>query len=191
MVKHIFIIEHLEPELYAWCIIEYKNISKIVGKENLYFTNIKREDINKLKEYGKVFSESVKTMKLENSCILDPESNETLTTQKAAEIDFFIFGGILGDNPPKKRTEIELTRFIKNHKTYNIEKKQMSTDNAVLTVKRILNGENIKEMKFQDKIEIKIDDIMTTILPYRYPLVNGKPQISQELVDFIKKRDKV
>ena len=38
-----FIIEHLEPELYDWCLIEYEHISKIVGKENLIFTNINKK----------------------------------------------------------------------------------------------------------------------------------------------------
>ncbi len=38
-----FIIEHLEPELYPWCLIEYKHISKIVGKNNLIYTNINKE----------------------------------------------------------------------------------------------------------------------------------------------------
>ena len=39
----IYVIEHLEPKLWEWCEIEYESISKIVGKENLWFTNIKNE----------------------------------------------------------------------------------------------------------------------------------------------------
>ena len=47
-----FVIEHLESELYEWCLIEYEHISKIVGKDNLTFTNIKSEDKKKLRDYG-------------------------------------------------------------------------------------------------------------------------------------------
>ena len=44
------IIEHLEPELYDWCLIEYEHISKIAGKGNLIFTNIKnKKETEKLK----------------------------------------------------------------------------------------------------------------------------------------------
>jgi len=41
--KTVYIIEHLEPKLFPWCMIEYKHISKTVGKSNLWFTNIKQK----------------------------------------------------------------------------------------------------------------------------------------------------
>jgi ribosome biogenesis SPOUT family RNA methylase Rps3 len=191
MDKPIFIIEHLEEELYEWCKIEYESISKIVGKESLYFTNIKEKDINYLQKLGKVFKESVKKLKFENACILDPEAKETLTPNNSKKLSFFIFGGILGDNPPRKRTEEELTPFLKDIKAFNIGKEQFSTDNAVFVTHEIINGTPMNQMQFQDELEIKIDQIMSTILPYRYPIVNGKPRISQKLVDFIIKRDQI
>src|SRR3989344_4588506 len=46
--KQIYIIEHLEQKLWPWCVIEYKHISKIAGKNNLWFTNIKKRDIKRL-----------------------------------------------------------------------------------------------------------------------------------------------
>ena len=67
----------------------------------------------------------------------------------------------------------------------------MSTDNAVCTVKQIINGKFLRELKFQDNVEIKINSVMSTSLPYRYNLSNGKPLISKELIKFIKKRDKL
>ena len=64
--------------MWEWCVIEYKNISKIVGAGNLWFTNVPLKDFAKVKKFGKVFSESVKEMKLENACLLDMESGEKL-----------------------------------------------------------------------------------------------------------------
>lgn len=186
--KKIFIIEHLEAELWPWCIIEYKHISKIVGKENLWFTNVKKDGY-KLVEFGQIFKKSVKDIKLKNACILDPESDVQLTPENSKPFEFIIFGGILGDNPPKKRTEIELSRFVKNAKTFNLGKEQMSTDNAVYVVKQIIEGRNLIDLKFQDEIEIDINDIESTILPYRYAIVDGKPLISPELIDFLKKQE--
>lgn len=189
-MKSIFIIEHLEPKLFPWCVIEYKSISKIVGKNNLWITNISKKDNGKLVKYCKVINKSVKSIKLENACILDPEAKETLSPKDKNKFIFFIFGGILGDYPPRKRTQVELTKFIKNVEIRNIGKEQFSTDNAVFVTQEILKGKELKNMKFQNTLEIKIDKIQSTILPFKYPLINGKPRISKELVKFIKNRDK-
>lgn len=185
-MKKIFIIEHLEPKLWPWCIIEYKHISKTVGKKNLWFTNIPHSQIKKLAKFGKVFTQSVKSMKLENACVLDPESETALTPKNSSPVEYFIFGGILGDNPPKKRTTPELTKFLPNAKVFNIGKPQMSTDNAVYVVKKIIDGTPLEKIPFQDEIEIQLNKIESTILPYRYALVNGKPFYSKELIKYLK-----
>ena len=187
MMKHIYIIEHLEPELYPWCLIEYKSISKIVGKQNLWFTNVKEKEKNKLKNLGKVFTDSVKSLDIPNSCILDPEAPKILTSKDSKQFQYFILGGILGDYPPRKRTKQELTSFLKG-KQRNIGKEQFSTDNAVYVVKQITNGVELKSMKFQNELEIKINKIESILLPYSYPLIKNKPRISKELVQFLKKK---
>ena len=190
-MKQIYIIEHLEPDLDKWCLIEYKHISKIVGASNLWFTNIKPSYRRKLRNLGKVFNQSVARLKLTNACILDPESRKLLEPKEAGKFQFFIFGGILGDYPPRKRTKSELTKKIKfKAEKRNIGKEQMSTDNAIYTVKQICKGKNLANLKFQDTAEIKINKILTIELPYRYNLVGKKPLISRELVKHIKKTEK-
>lgn len=187
----IYIIEHLEPRLFKWCLIEYKNISKIVGKDNLWFTNIKRSSKNakELERYGRVIKESVRNLNLSKFCVLDPEASQTLSPKESKLFDYFIFGGILGDNPPRKRTTPELTSKIRNAEARNIGKKQFSTDNAVFVTKEIVeNHKNFDEIKFIDTLTIKINDIESIDLPYRYPIINGKPQISQDLVNFLKRK---
>ena len=184
----IYIIEHLEPRIWKWCLIEYKNISKIVGKENLWFTNIKRKNRN-LESLGKVIRESVTKLNLKNICVLDPEAGKLLEPAEAKSFDYFIFGGILGDYPPRKRTKSELTKFIKNAEARNIGEKQFSTDNAVLVVKEIAeNHRNLNDLKLKNKLTIKINDIESVDLPFCYPIINGKPQISPELVKFLKRK---
>lgn len=186
-MKKIFIIEHLEQKLWPWCLIEYKNILKIVGKNNLWFTNIKKQDEKRLKKYGKVINKSVKDLKLNNSCILDPNAKKLLKTKETKKFYYFIFGGILGDNPPRKRTKAELTKFLKKYKKRNLGKDQFSTDSAVFVVNEIIKGKEISEIKFQNSIEIKINKIESTILPYKYPLKNNKPIISKELINYLKR----
>ncbi len=77
-MKQIFIIEHLEPKIGRWCLAEYSHISKMVGKSNLWITNVQRGG-KRFSKFGKVFKESVRNLKLENVCVLDPEAKSLLT----------------------------------------------------------------------------------------------------------------
>lgn len=186
----IYIIEHLEPRVFRWCLIEYKNISRILGSGNLWFTNIKQKskEARELRKYGKVIKKSASGLNLKNACVLDPEADKTLNPKEAKKFDYFIFGGILGDYPPRKRTASELTSRIKNAEARNLGKKQFSTDNAVFVVKEIAKGIPIEKIKFIDKLLIRINDIESIELPYRYPLIKNKPQVSEELVSYLKKK---
>jgi ribosome biogenesis SPOUT family RNA methylase Rps3 len=196
----IYIIEHLDAKLGRWSEIEYENISRVVGKKNLLFTNVKdKKDLRKLIKFGAVsplrsfllpFVKNKESKK--KICILDPEAKQLLSPKEAEQQDFFIFGGILGDYPPRKRTETELTSKFnlknKNVIVRNIGKEQMSTDNAVLCVKKIAEGREFNKLKFKDNLELKFGKFLTMELPYRYNLVNGKPFISRKLLSYLKKK---
>lgn len=182
----IFIIEHLEPRLWAWCFIEYKHISHLVGREKVWFTNIKKPSPT-LTKYGKILKKSATTLTLKHACVLDPEAPKTLTPFDAKKFDYYLFGGILGNHPPQKRTRQELTSTI-TAEPRNIGKQQMSTDNAVYVVKQITQGKELKEIPFTDEIEIPITTGESILLPYRYALVNGKPLVCKELINYLKKR---
>lgn len=187
-----FIIEHLDSELFEWSLIEYKHISKIVGKDNLVFTSIQSKFFSLLKNFGEVKKESVSELDFKNICILDINTDKTLTTSDKDNFDCFVFGGILGDNPPQQRTQI-LLKILKNKKikfeTRNLGKKQMSTDTAVLVVKKILYGKKLNEIDFFDNIEIEINENESVMLPYRFVAENGKPVYSNELVNYLRKKE--
>jgi ribosome biogenesis SPOUT family RNA methylase Rps3 len=180
----LFIIEHLDPEIYEWSKEEYKHILKVLGKENVLFTNVKNS--SEL-DFANTKNKSIKEMNLGRICILDPESKKTLSPEDKKNFDVFVFGGILGNDPPEKRTEQELSTKIKSE-TRNIGKKQMSTDTAAIVSWKILNGKKFEEIKFIDDPEIEIEEGLSTIMPYRY-LDNGKgkPLISSKVMKLIKK----
>lgn len=219
----IYIIEHLEPRVWKWCLIEYENISNIVGKENLWITNVKRKN-KKLEQFAKVFKQSVKDLNSLNSnqpndlsqaiylrekgkcdqksqtienkkfsieinaVVLDPEAKAILTPQDS-KFDYFIFGGILGDYPPKKRTEKELTQFVPQFEKRHIGKEQFPTDNAVYVVKKIIEGKKFEELKFKDVHEIQFDEFRSVELPFRYVLKeDGQPLISEKIVKYLKNK---
>lgn len=189
-MKPIFIIEHLEPKLWPWCIIEYESISKIIGSSCLWFTNIQKKDEKKLERYGKVFTSPITKLKIDmkKACILDPLANKTLIPNEAKQFDYYIFGGILGEEKLNGRTKKELTNFLKSAQERNIGKEQFSTDNAVFVTKKIIEGVMLEKIPRINEIEIKINNIESIILPYSYPIVKNKPRISPKLIKYLKNK---
>jgi ribosome biogenesis SPOUT family RNA methylase Rps3 len=187
-MKPIIIIEHLEKELWPWCMIEYRSLAKIAGKTNTWFTNIPKKETKKLLPYGKVFNRSIKNLSIDltKACILDPRASRTL--KPTDSFNYYIFGGILGEEKLNGRTERELTQhFSKAHKR-NLGKGQFSTDNAVFITKTIINEIPLEKIPIQTQLELKINTIESILLPYHYPIINNKPRISSELIAYLKKK---
>lgn len=187
-MNQIYILEHLDNELFPWSLIEYKRISKFIGKNNIWYTNIEEKDKKKLEKYGKVFTQSVKDMNLKETCILDPEATITLSPDDKNKFKYIIIGGILGDYPPKKRTEELITSFMPNSEKRDLGKEQLSTDNAAYVAHEILSGTPLSKIKFIDNPEIEINEIESVSLPFRYPLVKGKALMSKQIIKHLKER---
>ena len=182
------IIEHLDPKVFHWSLLEYKHISEVLGKENVTFTNIKtgRE---KLEGLGEIKEESVRDMKLEKVCILDPFAKECLS--KDDSFDCFVFGGVLGNEPMDRRTEKEISNFFPDAEKRHLGKKQMSTDTAVIVCKKIVDDKlSFDDLEFIDEPEIKLDEGFSDILPYRYLKVDGEIMLPDGLLEYLKDEDK-
>ena len=186
-----FIIEHLEPELYEWCLIEYRHISEIVDKDGAIFTSINKKDANKLKKYGTVYEKSISELGFERICILSQYAGKALTAKDQSKFKYFVFGGILGDSPAKNRTNI-LIKNLKKHKikfeSRNLGRKQMPTDTAVYVAKRILGGKKLSDFKFVDELKIEVNDNESVTLPFRYVVDGKKLIINEKLVEYLRKR---
>ncbi|MBI2542221.1 hypothetical protein HYV80_05930 [Candidatus Woesearchaeota archaeon] len=187
-----FIIEHLEPKLYQWCLAEYGHISEIAGRKNLIFTNIKNKKWqDKLKKYGEVCEKSVSESGFKKICVLSQYSKKTLTAKDKKKFRYLVLGGILGDNPAKKRTN-EVINKLKKQKikfeTRNLGSVQMPTDVAVYVSKKILEGKKLNYFKFADEAEIEINENESIVLPFRYAVDGNKVIISEKLVDYLRKR---
>ena len=185
------IIEHLDPEVFKWCFLEYRHISKVIGKENVLFTNVKK-DAEKLDSLGSVKDKSIKEIykedKFSKMCILDPKAEKMLSPDD--EFDSFLFGGVLGNHPMDGRTEKELSSHFPDCEKRNLGSEQMSTDTAVLVTKKIVIDKiPFNKLEFQDEIEIELDDGFSNILPFRYLVENGKPVLPEGLIDYLKNED--
>ena len=172
-----FVIEHLEETLDRWSTLEYKHIAKLVGKGNLIITNVKELDFIETKQ------ESVNNLHLKNACVLDPKAEKTLSPDD--KFDFLIFGGILGNSPAEGRTKLITLKAEKR----NLGPGQMPTDNAVMTTKLISEGTPIDRLKFTTDIEIPMKNNESVIFPFTYLVIDNKPLISEELINYLKNKD--
>ncbi|MFQ5621691.1 MAG: SAM-dependent methyltransferase [Candidatus Nanoarchaeia archaeon] len=183
------IIEHLDPKVWPWSVLEYRHISSIVGKENVIFTRVAKREFHKLLGFGEVHEERVKDLKFENVCILDPEAEEVLKPSDK-KFDYFLFGGVLGNEPMDQRTDKELSSQL-GYERRHLGKKQMSTDTAVNVVFKIIEvGIPFDKLKFVDDIEIEIEEGYSNIMPYRYLVgEDGKPVLPEGLIEYLKEEE--
>lgn len=105
------IVEHLDPELEDWQALEYRCIaeecktsdwtfilsglhdSKSVSRQlGLPASNLTQASVEKL------YSAEDARQKV---CLLDPKATQDLSPEDASQFDVFLFGGILGDDPPR------------------------------------------------------------------------------------------
>ncbi|MCD6514972.1 MAG: hypothetical protein J7L07_08600 [Candidatus Odinarchaeota archaeon] len=182
------IIEHFPP-LSKWLYLEYKHSSKIVGKNNIIFTNVKRApERRKLAELGTVREESITVIKDDFPClvVMDPQAKRTLTTEDFEKCAFYVIGGILGDYPPRGRT-YELITSKLNTESRNLGPKQMSIDIAIFVMKMIELGASIEDIEFADELEIQFNEVESVVLPFAYPIIKGKVIITPGLIEYLRR----
>lgn len=186
MKEPLFVIEHLEPRLSRWLLIEYSHAAEIAGR--LLVTNVKKaSERRKLSKICEVRSESVaEIFRPRELLVLDPQARKPLTRRDFSGVSAVVVGGILGDNPPRGRTKILLTDRLRGCKARNIGKAQFSIDGSVFVAKEILRGKKLQDIPVVVEVEIPLEEGHSVILPFAYPLVNGKPLIHPKLVEYLR-----
>jgi len=186
----LVIVEHLEPVLGKWIWLEYEHVSRMVGRENLLFTNIRNEkEAYKLAELGKVSPRSVirsKELVKHTSIILDPQSPMPLLPEDFTGDTCLIVGGILGDHPPRGRTRLALTRQLSRLLSRNLGPYQFSVDGAVYVALNVASGKLLTDIPIELGAEIKISKKHVTFLPFAHPLVRGKPLMTSGLRRYLR-----
>jgi len=177
-----FVIEHMDPELWEWSQLEYKNIGKYVGNTNLIITNVKKKDLDKL-AYCTAKTESVAKLGLKRVCILDPGAPQELRPEDKENFDYLVLGGILGNDPPEARTK---DLVVPGAERRNLGVEQFSTDNAAMVALQIIEGTPLEELKFMHDLTIEMDDGEEIILPFKYLMYKGKPFVSEDILDYVK-----
>ena len=198
MRKALFVIEHLEDEVGKWVLLEYENVARIVGKENLIITNIRNcGELGKIaKCVNKDVTSFLRKHEQDNIVVLDPKADKVLEPWDFIDnkLNIIIIGGILGDHPPKGRTwKLLTTKILEkgfNVKVRNLGKEQLTIDGAAYVAYLIFKGKRLSEIPFQEGLRIvrKIGLIEhEIILPYKYPVLDGKPLVNPKLIEYLVK----
>lgn len=191
--RFTFVVEHLDPELGPWSALEYKTIaseSELAGCD-FVLSSVPESLIRseQLKDIGaNARSDAVEAYfadRKDKICLLDPAAKNELQPSDASTFDVFLFGGILGDDPPRDRTS-ELRK--KGFTGRRLGPVQMTTDTAVRVTRAVvLDGQPLDKIPYIDFPELKLDEHESTEMPFRYIIdQDGKPIMPPGMVDLIK-----
>ncbi|CCD26279.1 protein-arginine N-methyltransferase SFM1 NDAI_0H01050 [Naumovozyma dairenensis CBS 421] len=201
-----YIIEHMEEGFSEWVILEYSQILRDVGKENLILSSLPHgtteKDIPKrlldlglqwtTKDLIDIPSDFPDLKPLQNGrvCLLDPRAEIDLKPSDVNEFDYFVFGGILGDHPPRDRTSELKTAYPNLLIGRRLGDKQMTTDTAIRTTQLIVKKQiKFDDIKFMDYPEFRFSKYEATEMPFRYVVdtKTKKPILPQGMMELIKK----
>ena len=181
--KHTFIVEHLDPELEEWQALEYKTIHQECEDSNSQFILSGLTDpanahkrlglpMTSLQQQGveKMYPTPEARRKV---CLLDPKGEKDICPEDGEEFDAFLFGGILGDDPPRGRLlcpsnflptsancmfedrtgELRSKGFVGRR----LGPEQMTTDTAARVTRIVVQqGKRLDEIPYVDRPDIQL-----------------------------------
>ena len=133
--KHTFIVEHMDPELEQWQTLEYATIARectsTVPPSQFILSGLPAHvpSLSLVEQTPSSVDDLVSSAGIPKSrvCLLDPRGESDLAPEDGELFDVFVFGGILGDDPPRDRTA-ELR--VKGFGGRRLGKEQLTTDTA-------------------------------------------------------------
>lgn len=190
-----FIVEHLDPELGPWSELEYLAIaaeSKDAGSSFVLSslpTDFKvPQDLSSNPAFT-AEHRGVEELYADNKsrvCLLDPAAAKDLSPEDGDTFDAFLFGGILGDDPPRDRTS-ELRK--KGFEGRRLGPVQMTTDTAVRVTRIVVQDRvPVDKVPYLDFPELKFNEHESTEMPFRYVKDDqDKPIMPKGMVELIQK----
>ncbi|KAK9451987.1 SAM-dependent RNA methyltransferase [Limtongia smithiae] len=174
-----YVIEHMEDGIFPWVVLEYAAVSHDVGGENFHLTSLSPSLMESLpKELaapGVVQATTTEIINLPGVrelaeqgrvCLLDPAAEKDLCPEDAVNFDWFVFGGILGDHPPRDRTG-ELRKY--GFQGRRLGSVQMTTDTAIRVVKIVIQDQvPLDKVPYTDFPELRWNAHESTEMPFRY-----------------------
>ncbi|CAP92869.1 hypothetical protein E8E15_002702 [Penicillium rubens] len=195
MTRPTFVVEHLDPELGPWSTLEYACIARESHDRGARFllSSVPAElqmpaDLAATKglEVEQRSVEEIFADRKDKVCLLDPSAQTELSPEDGDNFEVFLFGGILGDDPPRDRTS-ELRK--KGYVGRRLGPKQMTTDTAVRVTRLVVHEKTpLEDIQYVDYPELLINEHERTEMPFRYVKgANEQPIMPDGMVDLIKK----
>jgi len=176
----VYVVEHMEEDYGEWCHLEYIHMIEGVrgSGHRVRFTNLPDDAAAKLRAAAPDADCGAASVHVPGTlpagarvCLLDPKATEPLQPGDAALFDTFVFGGILGDDPPKYRTS-ELHSL--GAATRHLGPVQMTTDTAVLVTHAVVGlGQPLDQLPYLDRPDVVLGPHESINLPFRYLTVPG------------------
>ncbi|KAI4652419.1 hypothetical protein J4E93_002621 [Alternaria ventricosa] len=190
-----FVVEHLDPELEEWSSLEYSSIaaeSHASGAQFLLSSVPASLKLPANLQGAKGLNveirgiEEIYADKKDKVCLLDPAAAKDLSPEDGETFDIFLFGGILGDDPPRDRTS-ELRK--KGYQGRRLGPVQMTTDTAVRVTRICVQDKvPVDNIPYIDHPDLKINKNESTQMPFRYVKDdNGEPIMPKGMRELIVK----
>ncbi|TDL27930.1 DUF431-domain-containing protein [Rickenella mellea] len=193
-----YVVEHMEDDeetdkaIPDWVELEYRHMRTLAGPDaRVLFTHLSQSSSKSL---SNVFSDDSSTslasasayqigvlelmkqnnIPLNKVCLLDPKAEKELAPVDGdGEFEWFLFGGILGDDPPRDRTS-ELRKL--GFPTRHLGNIQMTTDTALGVTKLVVQDrKKLTEIPYVDLPTIKFNTKESVEMPFRYISKDGEP----------------
>lgn len=191
VLEHMEADENTPESLPTWVQHEYAHMLQRTchpesRNNTVYFTNLSAKSSTALRarlptssDHAPLLSSSVATTSSvqqmidagelphkQRICLLDPKAEKEISPEDRESFDSFLFGGILGDDPPRDRTkELRKLGFPGRH----LGSVQMTTDTAVFVTSLVIDCQTpLSRIPFLDFPTIQFNAQESVEMPFRY-----------------------
>ncbi|MEN2999956.1 MAG: hypothetical protein ABDH61_05220 [Acidilobaceae archaeon] len=188
----MIVIENLEERVGRWAVAEYAEASRVArerGVELVVSGYVTGELEAAMGRRGvRVMRDAARVLNRPDVILLDLWAPKTLGPEEALTARAFVVGGILGDHPPRGRTMLLYDSYSSAARR-NLGPYQLSVDGAVKVLLQVLEGKRVSEIPLVSPLRLNIEALTRAevVLPFAYPVREGKPWISEELVELLRR----
>ncbi|KDE09257.1 hypothetical protein MVLG_00577 [Microbotryum lychnidis-dioicae p1A1 Lamole] len=201
-----YVIEHMESDesdgsFPPWVSLEYSQMLHLASPSQVIFSSLSPQSVSSLggllesrraskASYRAETRSILELMKAEGVdlskvCLLDPKAQKEVSVEDREEFDWFLFGGILGDDPPRDRTgELRKLGFPTRH----LGPVQMTTDTALGVTKIVVQDQiPLDKIPFVNHPTIRFDEIESVEMPFRYVAdAQGEPILPKGMRELLR-----
>ncbi|GAA6014937.1 hypothetical protein JCM11491_002362 [Sporobolomyces phaffii] len=206
-----YVIEHMEDDnpnssFPHWIALEYAQMLRLSAPSTVIFSSLSPNSVESLRQQlldkgmderrFRVETKSVRELMQEQNvelgrvCLLDPRAEKVIGPEDGGDFDWFLFGGILGDDPPRDRTGI-LRRD--GYPSRHLGPVQMTTDTALGVTKLcVQDGKTLDAIQFVDHPTITFPsegyENESVEMPFRYVVdeQSGEPILPEGMREHLR-----